>query len=538
MKYNLGCGFDYKRNWINVDRVATVGADLVHDLTVVPWPIADDAADEILLSHVLEDLLLPGPAGLAFFQELFRIAKPGCKVTVKVTDPAATAAPIRGGVSAAFFETLDLARCEAAIATGAPTTPHAVHLRLDFALEAVHRRLAEPWAGRLQSGELTQEQAGEAVQTFNNVVKEVEVVGVAVKPFRPGRWLRSMKGLVVQRIGGLGDVLMALSACRALKSVADVPIYLETAAAYVDFARLCPHVNGVFDVGQRLGAQLAASASGVTLLDWAAVRFGISNRHEVDAFLTTLGLFPADAAKGLDIVLEPSAALDAVAARLAGLPPGAKRVILHPGVTDPNRTWPPAFWQAVARHALDRGCAVITIGSNAGPEGKGATGLDDANVLDLTDSLDLAGSLHLMRQCDMLISGDAGPIQLAGASDIHIVGLYSVVGGDVRLPFRHGSRFYKATAVAPSCDRHPCYGWLYDGPALTDFCKAENVASDNIPALFARWCINPDRYACTREPGTLTRVMAEIDKLVRTAPLDPALLSPGNGRVADILAPA
>lgn len=55
------------------------GADVIHDLNVIPYPFADDQFDEIHASEVLEHLGSQGDwrAFFAQFSELWRILKPG-----------------------------------------------------------------------------------------------------------------------------------------------------------------------------------------------------------------------------------------------------------------------------------------------------------------------------------------------------------------------------------------------------------------------------------------------------------------------------
>jgi ADP-heptose:LPS heptosyltransferase len=518
MKYNLGCGFDYRRNWINVDCSPAVGADVVHDLLSFPWPFPDDSADEIVLSYVLEELFMAWPACLEVFREVYRIAKPDCLVAVRLQDTGFSGGQIRSAIPPKFLESLDLVRCEHAVSNDAPTTAHALTLQVDFAIQTVTQALDDPWSKKLDKGEISYADAQEAARSFINVVKSADVLMRAKKPFAPGRSLREKQVLVVRRLGGLGDVLMALSAFRAVKAVANIPIVFETKAEYADFVRLCPHVDAIISSPADVPEWLKTlPPEDIRFVDWSAIRFGLSQRHEVDAFLQVLGIFPPDHAKGLDIVLPAnSERFAAIDDRLDALPPNRGRIVIHPGVTDPNRTWPVDFWRAVARHALDRGCAVISIGRNAGTEGKGVRPIDEPGLLQFSDTLDLAGSLHLLRRCDMLISGDAGPVQIAGASDIRIVGLYSSVHGGARLPFRHGSTTTNAVAVEPECSIHPCYSRMMDGDTFVKFCQTSEIDPRDLSAVFAQWCLNPDRYSCIREPRTLQIVKSEIDQLAES----------------------
>jgi len=53
MKLHLGCGTKRKEGWINIDSVAALQPDLVHDISQ-PLPYDDLSADEILAEDILE----------------------------------------------------------------------------------------------------------------------------------------------------------------------------------------------------------------------------------------------------------------------------------------------------------------------------------------------------------------------------------------------------------------------------------------------------------------------------------------------------
>lgn len=79
-KLNLGCGMFKKEGYVNVDCVAGVGPDIVHDLNKIPYPFQDNYFDVAELDHVLEHLDDP----FAAMKELHRIVKPQGLVVVKV----------------------------------------------------------------------------------------------------------------------------------------------------------------------------------------------------------------------------------------------------------------------------------------------------------------------------------------------------------------------------------------------------------------------------------------------------------------------
>ena len=88
MKYNLGCGSQNLKGFVNVDNNPACNPDLLVDLEQTPWPFENNTADEIVLSHVLEHLGQTTDSFRMIIQELYRMAKPNAKVLIAVPDPA------------------------------------------------------------------------------------------------------------------------------------------------------------------------------------------------------------------------------------------------------------------------------------------------------------------------------------------------------------------------------------------------------------------------------------------------------------------
>lgn len=72
---NLGCARDRAEGWTNLDISPNVGADIVHDLEVLPLPFPDATWDCIFGSHVFEHIHRERFIPLA--GELARILRPG-----------------------------------------------------------------------------------------------------------------------------------------------------------------------------------------------------------------------------------------------------------------------------------------------------------------------------------------------------------------------------------------------------------------------------------------------------------------------------
>ncbi len=86
IKYNLGCGENKRRGFVNVDRSPEVNPDIIADVTVIPWKWAKPAdlifADN-LFEHIREEPLLK------VMKECHRVLKPGglLQIIVPISAP-------------------------------------------------------------------------------------------------------------------------------------------------------------------------------------------------------------------------------------------------------------------------------------------------------------------------------------------------------------------------------------------------------------------------------------------------------------------
>jgi SAM-dependent methyltransferase len=77
---NLGCGRKRINDALNVDISPEVGAEVVHDLASLPWPLPSDAFREVYAHDVIEHL----DNVVGAMEEIHRICRPGARVHITV----------------------------------------------------------------------------------------------------------------------------------------------------------------------------------------------------------------------------------------------------------------------------------------------------------------------------------------------------------------------------------------------------------------------------------------------------------------------
>lgn len=78
IKIDIGCGRNLPEGWIGFD-IINYGKNLVHDVRQ-GIPLAPDSVDEARSSHFVEHLT--GAERINFFNELYRVLKPGATATI------------------------------------------------------------------------------------------------------------------------------------------------------------------------------------------------------------------------------------------------------------------------------------------------------------------------------------------------------------------------------------------------------------------------------------------------------------------------
>jgi hypothetical protein len=188
MKLNLGCGFDKREGWRNVDKIAACEPDDLVDLETIPWPWPDSSADEILMRHLLEHVGETSAVFLAFMKELWRVSEPSALIRVVVPHPRSDeflwdATHVRP-ITPEGLRMFSQARNRDVIQRGNPETPLGLYTGIDFDLGDVSYVWRKPWAQRLDEGGVTQAQLQDMLARHLNVAKEISITLRAVKPAR------------------------------------------------------------------------------------------------------------------------------------------------------------------------------------------------------------------------------------------------------------------------------------------------------------------------------------------------------------------
>ena len=120
------------------------------------------------------------------------------------------------------------------------------------------------------------------------------------------------------------------------------------------------------------------------------------------------------------------------------------RVALHTGSSDPQKRWPSERFGFLAERALDQGWTPVFVGGS--DEASVVAGLGLEKHVDTTGRLSLLETAAVLAKCDVLISGDSGPVHLAAAMGTPCLVLYGPTKASDHAPFGTGHKFFQ-------CDR-------------------------------------------------------------------------------------
>jgi predicted SAM-dependent methyltransferase len=185
VKLNLGCGFDKRDGWLNVDGFAACEPDRLLDIEATPWDLETNAFEHILMKHVLEHVGAEFPVFAAVMRELHRIAAPGGLLEIHVphvrhdtfwSDPTHVRA-----FTPLTFMMLSKRQNRIWMENRANYTMLAFLMEVDFEVESIVQNYDTRWQARLKAGEITREALRVKADESWNVARELQVRLRAVK---------------------------------------------------------------------------------------------------------------------------------------------------------------------------------------------------------------------------------------------------------------------------------------------------------------------------------------------------------------------
>ena len=185
MKLNLGCGDKKLEGFMNIDKESLCNPDQIVDLEVFPWPFENNTVEEVNMEHILEHIGASTDAHRKIMQELYRICENGAKLRVVVPHPRSDSYltdPTH--VRPITHNTLNMyskKECRQFIEKGWATTPLALYWDIDFEIKSVISQLFPDWINKFKNNELTQKEIEFAMNTYNNVINEIEVILQVIK---------------------------------------------------------------------------------------------------------------------------------------------------------------------------------------------------------------------------------------------------------------------------------------------------------------------------------------------------------------------
>ena len=185
MKLNMGCGYDKRDGFVNVDVSPVCEPDLVCDLESLPWPWDDNSVDQVVFRHSLEHLGRDPRTFLGMMKELYRVCRNGARIEITVPHPRhddfindpTHVRPITDGMFGLFDRKANLDNKRRGLAN----TPFALYLDVDFVLQNTVVGLDEPYATQHAKGHLSDADVALMCREWNNVAREIHIVLVARK---------------------------------------------------------------------------------------------------------------------------------------------------------------------------------------------------------------------------------------------------------------------------------------------------------------------------------------------------------------------
>jgi len=175
-------------------------------------------------------------------------------------------------------------------------------------------------------------------------------------------------------------------------------------------------------------------------------------------------------------------------------------VVLHPGSGDnfPGRRWPTRRFALLARRLRDEADAVIAITGSRGESGlvREIEEASDRPLWNLAGRCSLPDLVALLARASLLVSNDTGPVHLASALGVPVLGLYGPNLPSLYGPLSAGSiGFHDAPPCSPCITNFNYKTSRCRNPVCIQAIGLEPVAEAALARLRARAALRQERRA-------------------------------------------
>lgn len=279
---------------------------------------------------------------------------------------------------------------------------------------------------------------------------------------------RPVKEILIIRTDRFGEFLLITPALRALKETfGGARITAVVHPAVVGLAGCIPYIDKVFpwDPSCSTALQRVAFVKAlrrnrielavvfnpskefhlITFLSGIPLRLGYSrkwgfllthrmedtkdrgDRHEIDSNLDLVGSVGASTKDKTLTLRWDDGIMSCDLPQVQPDKPQGPFIAVHPFTSDPVKQWPyERFKELVSRLPEELHARVVIVGGMEEAGRQAALLADPAmsGAVDMVGKTTLPQLAGLLRQCDLLVSGDSGPVHLAGSVGIPVVALF------------------------------------------------------------------------------------------------------------------
>lgn len=176
---NIGCGFRKVAGFINVDKQAACGPDVLLDVEATIWPWLDNSVTRILFNHSLEHIGADPKVFVHVLREVYRVCVPDATVRVNSPHPRhdhflMDPTHVRP-ITPQLFSLFDLDQNEEWIHAGAANTPLAIYANVNFRVTRVTVVLTDFYLQQQTAGLLSRKRLVRLLSERNNVAREYQI---------------------------------------------------------------------------------------------------------------------------------------------------------------------------------------------------------------------------------------------------------------------------------------------------------------------------------------------------------------------------